>query len=188
MIDTRKRRLVLAGAAATGSLALGRSAFAQEKFPSRPLNLIVPFGAGGGTDIVARALAAGMSPLLGQNIVVENRTGASGSIGAAHVANAAPNGYTLLLGTTGTLAINQHLFPTLPYDPASAFEPVSLLNRISNVLVVNPSFPATSFPEFIKLAKANPGKYFNGIIAGGSGHLAMELLKLETGIDIANIP
>src|SRR6185503_15056115 len=101
MIDRRKRRLLLAGAAGTGSFALGRTAFAQAKYPSRPISLVVPFGAGGGTDIVARALAAGMSPELGQNIVVENRVGAAGSIGAAHVAKSAPDGYTMLLGQTG---------------------------------------------------------------------------------------
>jgi tripartite-type tricarboxylate transporter receptor subunit TctC len=188
MFDTRKRRLLIAGAAATGGLALSRYAISQEKFPSRPMQLVVPFGAGGGTDIVARALAAGMSAELGQNILVENRTGAAGAIGAAHVAQSAPNGYTMMVGQTGTTAVNQHLYPSLPYDPATSFEAVSLLNRISNVLVVHPSFPATTFDEFVRLAKANPGKYFNGMIAGGSAHLAMELLKSVAGLEITNIP
>src|SRR5919198_3726541 len=133
------------------------SAFAQD-YPSRPITLIVPYAAGGGNDLIARTAAEKMSPVLGQQIVIENRGGAGGSIATRQVAKAAPDGYTLGLGGTGTLAINPTLYGNVGYDPRKDFEPVGLIGTSALVLVIHPSIPANSVKELIAYAKANPGK------------------------------
>jgi tripartite-type tricarboxylate transporter receptor subunit TctC len=175
----------LAGAAFAGhwsdSLAAG--------YPTEhPIQFIVPFPAGGGTDLVARPLAQGMGQALKQSVVVINKGGAAGIIGTQQAARSAPDGYTVALGSTGTHTVNQSLYD-VPYDPIRDFEPVSMVCYYNNVLVVSPSFPAKNFAEFIALIKANPGKYFYGITQNGSSaHLAMELLKATAGLDLPGVP
>lgn len=158
-------------------------------WPTRPVRLIVPFTPGGSTDILGREIAQKLQQALGQPFVVENRPGAGGSIGATAVANSAPDGYTLLMGHIGTLAINPSLYPKLSYDPLTSFSPVALVARVPNVLVVNPAVPAKSVQELVALAKARPGalRYASGG-NGSAAHIAMEYFKLRTGTDIGHIP
>ena len=131
-------------------------------YPSRPIRLIVPFPPGGSTDILARALGDKLAQGLGQPIVIDNRPGAGGSIGAEAVARAAPDGYTLMMGHLGTLAVNPAIYKNLPYDPLKSFAPVSLMAIVPSVLVVNPSLPVKSAAELIAYAKAHPGKLAYG--------------------------
>ncbi len=158
-------------------------------WPTRPVRLIVPFTPGGSTDILGREIAQKLQQALGQPFVVENRPGAGGSIGATAVANSAPDGYTLLMGHIGTLAINPSLYPKLSYDPLTSFSPVALVARVPNVLVVNPAVPAKSVQELVALAKARPGalRYASGG-NGSAAHIAMEYFKLRTQTDIGHIP
>lgn len=159
-----------------------------QAYPNRPLRAIVPVAPGGGTDIISRIVAAGLSEALGRPIVVDNRAGAGGSLGVSIAAKAPPDGYTLLMGTIATHGINPALYD-LPYHPVRDFAPISLIGTTPNVLVVHPSVPATSVSEFVAYAKANPGKINYGSSGvGGSPHLAMELLKSMTGIDIVHVP
>ena len=130
--------------------------WAQE-FPSRPIRLVVPFPAGGGTDVVARTVAPKMAEILGQPIVIDNRAGAGGNVGAELVAKSPADGYTILLAAS-TMAINATLMPNLPFDPIKDFEPIVLLVMNQSVLVVNPKLPASNLKEFIALAKSEPGK------------------------------
>jgi tripartite-type tricarboxylate transporter receptor subunit TctC len=149
----------------------------------------VPFPPGGTTDILGRTIAQKLQEALGQPFVVENRGGAGGSIGATEVARAAPDGYTLLMGHIGTLAINPSLYPQLPYDPRTSFTAVALIARVPNVLVVHPSVPARSVAELVALARAKPGtlRYASGG-NGSAAHIAMEYFKLRTQTDIQHIP
>jgi tripartite-type tricarboxylate transporter receptor subunit TctC len=153
------------------------------------VRLVVPFPPGGSTDILGRAIAQKLQETLGQPFVVENRPGAGGSIGAGEVARAAADGYTLLMGHIGTLAINPSLYPKLPYDPVTSFVPVALIARVPNVLVVNPAVPARDVRELIALAKAKPGalRYASGG-NGSAAHIAMEYFKLRTQANIEHIP
>ena len=167
---------------------LAAGAASGQEYPERPVRLIVPFPPGGPTDVVARVVAEGLRPALGQQVVVENRPGAGGSIGSAAVATAPPDGYTLLLASTSTLAINPALYNKLPYDPA-ALEPVAVLASSPLVLVVNPSVPAKSVAEFVASAKASPGKMNYGSAGlGTTTHLAAEMFKAATGTDIVHVP
>jgi len=171
-------------------VALGaRIARAADTWPTRPVRIVVPFTPGGSTDILGRTIARELQEALLQPFVVENKPGAGGSIGATEVARAAPDGYTLLMGHIGTLAINPTLYPVLPYDPRTSFAPVALVARVPNVLVVNPSVPARSVAELIALAKAKPGslRYASGG-NGSAAHIAMEYFKLRTHTDIGHIP
>jgi len=170
--------LVAAGAAAQGS------------YPNRPITVVVGFTAGGSTDIVTRLVAEEMRKTWGQPVVVDNRPGAGGNIGAAIVAKAKPDGYTLLVGSVGPLAINASLYSTMPYDNLKDFTPVSLIVHVPNMLVVNPAaMPVNSFAEFIALVKANPGKYFfSSTGTGTSSHLSGELLKTMAGLDATHVP
>src|SRR6202007_2636662 len=138
-----------------------------DDYPSRPVTLVVPYAAGGGNDIMARTAADKMSPILGQQIVIENRGGAGGSIATRQVAKAAPDGYTLGLGGTGTLAIDPTLYPNVGYDPRKDFAPVGLIATSALIVLVNPSVPAKTLTEFIALAKAEPGKI--NYASAGSG-------------------
>jgi tripartite-type tricarboxylate transporter receptor subunit TctC len=167
-------------------VALGAEAFAQS-YPTRPIRLIVPFGAGGGTDNLARIIEPLVSKGLGQPLVIENRPGGGSVIGMDAVAKAAPDGYTLVMTDT-SIAVNPSLKP-LPYDSIKDFEPVSLLATAPVILVAHPSLPAKTLAEFVALAKREPGKlnYASGGI-GASTHLGGELLKFVAGIDVAHVP
>jgi len=182
------RRRVLHLAVALAALGTG-AASAADAWPTRPVRIVVPFTPGGSTDILGRAIARELQDALGQPFIVENKPGAGGSIGATEVARAPPDGYTLLMGHIGTLAINPTLYPSLPYDPRTSFAPVALVARVPNVLVVNPSVPARSVAELIALAKAKPGslRYASGG-NGSAAHIAMEYFKLRTQTDIGHIP
>jgi tripartite-type tricarboxylate transporter receptor subunit TctC len=169
-------------------LVLTSLAHAQT-WPTRPLRLIVPTAPGGGTDFTGRLVAAKLSETLGQQVVVENRGGGGGSVGADNAAKATPDGYTLLLGSIATHAVNPALYKKLPYDHIKDFAPVSLIGTVPNVLVVHPSVPAKTFAEFISYAKANPGKINYGSSGVGSPpHLSMELLRSMTGINMVHVP
>jgi tripartite-type tricarboxylate transporter receptor subunit TctC len=163
-------------------------AFAQD-YPTRPITMVVPYAAGGGLDVLARTLAPRLSERLGKSIVVENRTGAGTAIGAAYVAKAPPDGYTIMLGTSTPFAINVTLHKKLPYDPARDFEPIALVANAPFLLLVNPEVPVKSVTELVAYAKANPGKLSYGSAGPGSPqHLSMELFKTLTGINVVHIP
>jgi tripartite-type tricarboxylate transporter receptor subunit TctC len=169
-----KRMSQIVSLAAVLAMAMAASGSAQD-YPTRSITLVVPYAAGGGNDIMARAAADRMSPILGQQIVIENRGGAGGSIATRAVAKAAPDGYTLVLGGTGTLAINPTLYPNVGYDPRKDFEPIGLIGTSALVLVVHPSVPARNVQELIAYAKANPKKLTFASAGTGSGiHLAAE--------------
>jgi tripartite-type tricarboxylate transporter receptor subunit TctC len=160
-----------------------------EAWPTKPVKFLVPFAAGGGTDIVARLLANALEPLLGQRVIVENRVGAQGAIGTQVVSKAPPDGYTVLVGSIGTLAVNQYLYSSLPYDPVKDFAPVTVLTKTNTVLTVSAASPFKSLGELIQYAKQNPGKLNYGIPAvGDAGHLAFEQLKYEAKIPAVGIP
>src|SRR5437868_390861 len=171
------------------SLALSGAAEAQD-YPSRPITLVVPYAAGGGNDVMARIVAEKMSKSLGQQqIVIENKGGAGGSIATRQVAKAAPDGYTLGLGGTGTLAINPTLYGNVGYDPHKDFEPVGLIGTSALVLVIHPSIPAHNVKELIAYAKDNPGKLSYASAGVGSGiHLSTEYFRFEAGIEMTHVP
>jgi tripartite-type tricarboxylate transporter receptor subunit TctC len=158
-------------------------------YPERSLTMIVTFAAGGSSDVLARAVATAMSQGLGKQIVIENRPGAGGNIGAEAAAKAAPDGYTLLFGTNGTLGIGPALHKNLRYDPRKDLVPVGMLHQLPLVLIVNPQVPAQNLGEFIAYAKKNPGKLsFASAGVGSASHLTAEMLKLAAGIDIFHVP
>ena len=160
-----------------------------QNYPDRPIRLIAPFPAGGLADVLARAVGDEMSKTLGQPVIVENRAGAGGNTGADAVAKAAPDGYTLLMGTVGTHAINSSLYAKMPYDHVKDFAPVILVAGVPNVLEVNPSVPVNSMQELIAYAKANPGKLnFASSGSGTSIHLSAEMFKVMTGVQMAHVP
>jgi tripartite-type tricarboxylate transporter receptor subunit TctC len=162
---------------------------AQERYPSRPLRLVVPFAPGGSTDIFARLIADRLAAPLGYPVVVENRSGAAGNIGAEAVARSAPDGYTLLMATTGVMAINNAMYRNMTYDAAKDFEPVVFVASITNVLIVPPELAAASVAELIALAKSQPGKLsFASAGAGTSTHMSAELFKSMSRTDILHIP
>jgi tripartite-type tricarboxylate transporter receptor subunit TctC len=170
-----------------GMNAAGASAV--DDYPSRPLRAIVPNAPGGGSDISGRIVASALGEALGQQVVVDNRPGAGGTMGVSTAARAQPDGYTLLMGNISTHGINVAVFKSLPYDPVKDFAPVSMLGTTPNVLVVHPAVPARTFKEFIAYAKGNPGTIRYGSSGtGGSPHLAMELLKSLTGTDMLHVP
>ena len=164
-------------------------AVAQTGYPASTVRIIVPFTPGGSTDILARALGQALNSAWKQPVIIENKPGAGGAIGAEAAAKAMPDGYTLLMGHIGTLAVNPTLYPKLRYDPVKDFAPVALMAMVANVLAVNPELPAHDVRELIALAKAKPGTltYSSGGI-GSAANLAMEYFKLETGTDITHIP
>jgi len=179
------------GVLALAVLALaGARAQAQDNYPSRPVQMIIPFAAGGPTDIVGRVMGAKMAELLGQNFVVEDRGGAGGTIGTGDVAKAAPDGYTLLMATVSTNAINPGLYKHLPYDPAHAFAPVGRVGVTPTILMASPSLPVTDVKGLVALLKANPGKYSYGSSGVGSIlHLCGEEFKADVGgLDIVHVP
>jgi len=166
----------------------GSIAFAQA-FPNKPVTLVIPFPPGGGTDTGGRILAEQLSKKWGQPVIVDNKGGAAGQIGADLVAKAKPDGYTLLLGNIGTQAINPSLYPKMPYDPITAFAPISLVAELPLAMMVNPTVPSKTAREFITLVKANPGKFsYSSAGAGGAPHLAAEMFKDQTGTFILHVP
>lgn len=174
--------------AALGGVIPAATVSAQP-FPDHPVKLVVPFAAGGGVDILTRVLSEKMSQDLGQPMMVENRVGAGGNLGADYVAKSKPDGYTLLVATTGTHAINPVLFPKLPFDAKRDFIPVSLIAAVPNLLVVGPRLQVKSLQELIEFAKRSPGKLSYASFGNGtSNHLSGELLKMQAGIDVVHIP
>jgi tripartite-type tricarboxylate transporter receptor subunit TctC len=176
-------------AAAVASLPLVVTLARAEDYPARFVAVVSPYAAGGGADLLARVVAQKLTDRLGKSFVVENRLGAGGIIAAAGVARAAPDGYTLLLGTSTQLAIQVTLHKTLPYDPATDFAPVALVASVPFVLMVNPSLPVRSVADLIRLAKEKPGELSYGSSGvGGPPHLYMELLESMTGIRMTHVP
>lgn len=168
---------------------LPATAHAQADWPQKPVRIVVGFAPGGTTDITARIVAEQLSTVLKQTFVVENKTGAGGNVAATEVARAAPDGYTFLMGTPGTQAINQFLFAKMPYDTAKDFQPVSFVVRIPNVLMVHPSVPARTIEELIALARSKPGALTYGSPGNGStGQLSTELFKTQAKIFVTHIP
>jgi tripartite-type tricarboxylate transporter receptor subunit TctC len=183
---TRKLRTLILAACA---LYASASCAAAQDYPNGPIRLIVTFAAGGSSDVLARSVAKAMSGGLGRTIVVENRPGAGGNIGAQAVAQADPDGHTVLFGTNGTLAIGPALYRNLKYDPVKDLAPVGLLHRLPNVLIVHPSIPATNLRELIDYARSKPGELtFASAGVGSASHLAAELLKAAANIDILHVP
>jgi tripartite-type tricarboxylate transporter receptor subunit TctC len=162
---------------------------AAQSYPTRSIRLVVPFPAGGTTDILARAVSQKLTEAFGQSVVVDNRPGAAGNIGSDLVAKSTPDGYTLLMGTVGTHAINPSLYSNMPYDHIKDFVPVVLVAGVPNVLVVNPALPVNSVADLIKLAKAKPGTInFASSGSGTSIHLSGELFKTMAGVDMTHVP
>ena len=172
------------------SLALvSVSCVAQAQYPNKPIKMVVPFPAGGTTDIMARAMAAELQKSFGQAVIVENKAGAGGNIGSDFVAKSAPDGYTLLMGTVGTHAINVSLYPKMPYDAVKDFVPVSLVAAVPNVLTAAPTFPINSVKDLIDAAKKDPNKItFASSGSGTSIHLSGELFKLLAGVQMTHVP
>ena len=181
---------LLVGVALSVGLGLGNASLVHaQDYPSKPVRFVVPFAPGGTTDVLARLVGEKLSASLGQQFVVDNKPGAGGNVGTAQVAKAEPDGYTLLMGTVGTHAINASIYPSLPYDPVQDFAPVTLVATVPNVLVVNPEVPANSVAELIALAKEKPGELnFASSGNGSSIHLSGELFKAMTGVDIVHVP
>lgn len=180
----RKALSTLALAAATVLPAAAHAAW-----PERPITLIVPWAAGGSTDILARLLSEHLSTSLGQSVVVENRSGASGNIGSNYVARAKPDGYTLLIGSMSTHTMNQALFKTMPFDGVKDFTPIAELALVTNTMVINPSVPVNSVAEFIAYAKARPGQIaYASAGAGSTNHLSAALFEKATGVSMTHVP
>lgn len=180
-----RRGLLVTGA----GLALARPALAQAPFPSRPIRFVVPFAAGGGSDIVARLLVEELAQRLGQPLIVENRPGQAASLGAAFVATQPPDGYTILICTPGVQMTNPFLYASLPYDAERAFTPIVHIAQLPNILVVHPSVPAANVAEFIAHLRANPDRLsFSSTGPGSSSHLAMELFLSMSGTRMTHVP
>jgi len=169
---------------------LGATGFVTaQDYPTRPIRLVVPFAPGGGTDLLARTLAQKLNEAWGQTVVVDNRSGGTGAVGSVLVAQAAPDGYTLLLVTSSTHAISPNFFRKPPYDPVKDFAPVALIANAPEILVVHPSIPATSIKELVALAKARPDTLnYASAGTGTIGHMAAELFKVVTGTRITHVP
>ncbi|MGN5478905.1 tripartite tricarboxylate transporter substrate binding protein BugE [Cupriavidus basilensis] len=175
--------------ALTLALATAASIAQAQSFPSKPIRLIIPFAPGGTTDIVGRGAADQMSRILGQPVVVENRAGGGGSIGADAIAKAAPDGYTIGISTVSTMAVNPACNPKLSYDPIKDFKPITNLANVANVIAVNPRFPAKDYKEFLAVLKANPGKYsYASSGTCGFGHMLGEQFKVSTKTFMVHIP
>jgi tripartite-type tricarboxylate transporter receptor subunit TctC len=185
MTPTTRRSLLtaLAGLAAAAPFSRARA----EAWPERPLTLVVPFAPGGSTDILARIVGGHLNQVLGQPVLVENRTGASGNIGTATVARAAPDGYTFLFNTMSVHTMNHALFAKMPFDGVKDFSPITLLAYVTNTMVVHPSVPAKTVKEFIDYAKLNPGK-INYASAGSTNHLCGALFEKMAGVAMVHVP
>jgi tripartite-type tricarboxylate transporter receptor subunit TctC len=185
MSEAFSRRTVLA----TLGLALAGGAAHAESWPTRPLRLVIPFPPGGSTDIVGRLIGDKLAQGLGQAVVVENRSGAGGTVGSEYVAKAPADGYTLGIGTSSTHAIAASLYPHLAYDPSRDFAPISLIGTATIMMVVHPSLPVHTVAEFIKYAKARPHELMFGSTGNGSvSHLTAEYFKSQAGVDLQHVP
>jgi tripartite-type tricarboxylate transporter receptor subunit TctC len=183
------RRAVLRGATALGGLSLLPRRARAEQWPTRPVKLVVPFAAGGTTDILARVVAARISEEFGQQFIVENKTGAGGNIAAEFVAKAEPDGYTFVVGTPGTHAINQFVFKNINYDQARDIAPVIIIARVPNLCSVTNSLPVKSVAELIAYAKSKPGELFYGTPGlGSTAHVSTELFRSMTGVEMTHVP
>ena len=189
-ISATTRRLILSGAASLALVAaLTPSALAQDAYPEGPITLVVPFPPGGTLDTAARLIAAELETSMGQPILVDNRSGAGGNIGADFVAKSEPDGYTILMGALSTHGVNVSLYPDMPFDPVADFAPVTMVATTPNILVVGSDIEAETLAEFIELAKAEPdGFTFSSGSSGSAGHLAGELLKSATGVEFTHVP
>ena len=168
---------------------LGASIAQAQSWPTKPIRLVVPFAPGGSSSIIARAFAAEMEKGLGQPIVIDNKGGGGGNVAMAEVAHAEPDGYTLIIGHIGTLAVNPFMYERLPFDTNRDFTAVSLFAKVPQIFVVHAGVPAKDLREFVALAKSEPGKLYYGSAGNGSaGHLAIEYFKLVSGIDIVHVP
>jgi tripartite-type tricarboxylate transporter receptor subunit TctC len=182
-------RFSVAAAFVLATMLAAMSAAAAADYPARPVTLIVPYPPGGGVDAMARVVAAKLSEAMHTQFIVDNRAGAGGTIGTRAVAQAAPDGYTLLLGHTGTISINPSLYAHAGYDPRKDFAPIGLVASMPVALLANPSFPAKSIAEFITMAKKDPGKFNLGTSAlGTGGYMCAELFKSVAGVNVAIIP
>jgi len=185
----RVTRRTLRASALVAALALAPLTATAQDYPSRPVTLVVPFPPGGSTTIVGRIVADKLGEVLGQQFIIDNRAGAGGTVGTRAVAKAAPDGYTLLLGYTGTLAIGPSLYPNVGYDPRKDFAPIGRIGTAPNTLVVHPSFPAKTVGELVSYAKANPGKVNYGSAGVGTvSHVCGEYFATAAGIKLTHIP
>ncbi len=184
-----RRRFIGTSCALTSAIALPALAQAPARYPTRPVTLVVPFPPGGSVDSAGRAMADRLGKVLGQTVIVDNRAGAGGAIGSTLVARAPADGYTLIVTSQTTHVVNPAVSPRLPYDAVNDFAPVTLIERLANVLLVNPALPVKNFAELLKYVKANPGKLNYASSGNGSvAHLSMELLKAKLGLFITHIP
>ena len=188
MFPSRWTCILLAVAAPTAALAQHASNEPASAYPSRVIRIVVPLTAGGPTDILARIIAQPLAKRLGQAVVIDNKPGAGGNIGADAVAKSPPDGYTLFLGTSGPLSINPSLYGKLPFDPAKDFTPIIAIASAPFVVTVNPKVPARTLAELVQLAKREPGKLNAGSVSGSAAHLATELFKSASGVEFAHIP
>ncbi|MFO1048860.1 MAG: tripartite tricarboxylate transporter substrate binding protein [Geminicoccaceae bacterium] len=183
------KRLVLATALTALAIGLGPFAAAAESYPDRPIRLIVPYAAGGGTDAIARVIAQGLTEQLGQQLVVDNNGTAGGNVATAQAAKSDPDGYTMLMANQGPMTVNPHLFRNVKVDPLTAFDPVTLIAEAPLVVVVPEGSPFTSFQALVEAAKANPGGLTYGSAGNGSAsHLATLLLANTAGLDMVHVP
>lgn len=184
----RRRELLKGLAGAGAAFGLPASALADTAYPSRPVKMLIPFPPGGSTDIVGRLLASRLGEPLGQSVVVENRGGAGGTIGAGEIARATPDGYTLGIATVSTTGTAPNVYAKLSYDPVKDYQPITNIAAVPGIIVVHPGFPARNFDEFMKVLRANPGKYnYASSGTGGVGHFGMELFKYQTGVFVTHI-
>lgn len=185
----QRRRLIGSLGALAWAAALPAPAQVAARYPSRPITLVVPFPPGGSVDSAGRAMADRLGKVLGQPVVVDNKAGAGGTIGTTAVARAPADGYTLVVTSQTTHVVNPAVSTNLPYDPVNDFAPVTLIDRLANVLLVTPGLPAKDFAEFVRYAKAHPGQLNYASSGNGSvAHLSMELLKAKLGVFITHIP
>jgi tripartite-type tricarboxylate transporter receptor subunit TctC len=185
----KSRRTFAVAALGLACLAAGVQAQTADSWPNKPIRLVVPFGPGGPTDIAARAIAQKISTILGQPVVVDNKAGAGGSVGSAEVARAPADGYTLLYGSSSTLAVNPSLYKTLPYDPVRAFTPVSMVARGPQVMIIHAALPANNLKEFVEYARKNPSAInYSSAGVGSIGHLSGAFLLENLGIKGTHVP
>lgn len=183
------RTLGLAALGAFSALGLHAAALAEDSFPSRPITIVVPFPPGGGGDVQTRLVAQKMGEKLGQTVIVDNKPGAGTAIGAAFVANAKPDGYTLLMSSASTYTLNPAIRKSLPYDPIKSFEPIGIISRVGLVMLANPKVPVNDLKELVAAAKAAPDKYsYASFGAGTSSHFAAEMALQAMGIRLMHVP
>lgn len=188
-VTLNRRRFIGNTCALSSSIALPALAQAPARYPNRPITLVVPFPPGGAVDGAGRAMADRLGKVLGQPVVVDNKAGAGGAIGSTLVAKAPADGYTLIVTSQTTHVVNPAVSPRLPYDAVNDFAPITLIDRLANVLLITPGLPVKNFAEFVKYVKANPGKLNYASSGNGSvAHLSMELLKAKLGLFITHIP